>query len=89
LPNLCIGTSDTSDIPVLKIISVLVIIKYGGNHLSISWVWVSEFISPAHPYKLQYAIDDHLGAFFYWTRFIRQHYNLRSTILLWSICSGN
>ena len=35
----------SSDIPVLKIISVLVIIKYGDNHLSISWVWVSEFIS--------------------------------------------
>jgi len=27
----------SSDIPVLKIILVLVIIKYGGNHLSISW----------------------------------------------------
>ena len=38
-------TVHTSDIPVLKIISVLVIIKYGDNHLSISWVWVSEFIS--------------------------------------------
>jgi len=24
----------TSDIPVLKIISVVVILKYGGNHLS-------------------------------------------------------
>jgi len=33
------------DIPVLKIISLLVIIKYGGNHLCISWVWVSELIS--------------------------------------------
>ena len=35
----------TSDIPVLKIISVLVSIKFEINHFSISFYTVSEFFS--------------------------------------------
>ena len=47
--KICIGIMNlsyvTSDIPVLKIISVLVSIKFEINHFSISFYTVSEFFS--------------------------------------------